>query len=69
MIFGFIIWMKIQKKQLINIFNLSSLDFEIMFVNNVSDDKTITIIEGITEINGGIKLITPNKNLGVQSQN
>ena len=69
MIFGFIIWMKIQKKQLINIFNLSSLDFEIMFVNNVSDDKTITIIEGIKEINGGIKLITRNKKLGVQSQN
>lgn len=54
----------------IRLYNMEeNIDFEIMFVNNVSYDKTIAIIEGIKQIKGRIKLITLNKKLGVQSQN
>ena len=54
----------------IRLYNMEeNIDFEIMFINNVLDDKTIAIIEGIKQIKGRIKLITLNKKLGVQSQN
>ena len=53
------------EKNLISIINQSFQDFEIIIVNDASEDKTENIIQRMQTIDDRIKLITHQKKLGV----
>lgn len=47
--------------------NLSGYDYEIVFVNDGSKDKTLEILEGIAKENSKVKVISFSRNFGHQA--